>query len=120
VAGSGAFPYGSGRAALLARDIEASFSNYPNPFVAGAEKTTITFYLPVEGLASLRVFTVTGEPVRTILDGTQLKAGLHQEFSWDGMNGAGNAVLNGVYYLVLKVDSGGREHTLKRKVALVR
>ena len=120
VAGSGAFPYGSGRAALLARDIEASFSNYPNPFVAGTEKTTITFYMPVEGLASLRVFTVTGEPVRTIVDRAQLKVGLHQEFSWDGRNGAGNAVLNGVYYLLLKVDSGSKDYTLKRKVALVR
>ena len=76
--------------------------------------------MPVEGLASLKVFTITGEPVRTILERAQLKAGLHQEFSWDGMNGAGNAVLNGVYYLLLKVDSGSREYTLKRKVALVR
>ncbi|MCX5753004.1 MAG: hypothetical protein NTW97_05080 [Candidatus Krumholzibacteria bacterium] len=120
VAGSGAFPYGSGRAALLGRDIRTSFSNYPNPFVAGSERTTITFYMPADGCASLRVFTVTGEPVKTIAERAQLRAGLHQEYSWDGTNGNGNAVLSGVYYLLLKVDSGGRDFTFKRKVALVR
>ncbi len=99
---SGAFPFGSGKAAILSRDIEASFSNYPNPFVAGGGRTTITFYMPEDGNATLRVFTITGEPVRTIVDGGALAAGLHQEFSWDGKNGNGNTVLNGVYFLVLE------------------
>jgi hypothetical protein len=116
---SGSFPFGSGRAALLAPDIETAFSNYPNPFVAGVEKTTITFYLPAEGRVSVRVFTITGEPVRTIIENEQLSAGLHQEYSWDGKNGGGVTVLNGVYYLLLKVTVGGREYTFKRKVALV-
>jgi hypothetical protein len=118
-AASGAFPFGSGKAAILARDIEASFSNYPNPFVAGRGKTTITFYLPGAGSATVRVFTITGERVRTIVENKQLAAGLHQEFSWDGTNGSGNTVLNGVYYLVLTVSVDGREQTFTRKVALV-
>ncbi len=116
---AGAFPFNSGKAAVLPRDIETAFSNYPNPFVAGSGKTTITFYMPDKGRASVRVFTITGEPVRTIVDNESFAAGLHQELSWDGKNGNGNMVLNGVYYLVLKVSAGGRDYTFKRKVALV-
>jgi hypothetical protein len=118
-AASGAFPFGSGKAAILAREIEAAFSNYPNPFVAGSGRTTITFYMPAEGRANIRVFTITGEPVRTIAENELLAAGLHQEFSWDGRNGSGNTVLSGVYYLVLKISAGAGDYTLKRKVALV-
>ncbi len=116
---AGAFPFSSGKTAVLPRDIETAFSNYPNPFVAGSGKTTITFYMPDEGRASVRVFTITGELVRTIVDNESFAAGLHQELSWDGKNGNGSMVLNGVYYLVLKVSAGGRDYTFKRKVALV-
>jgi hypothetical protein len=119
VPGSGAFPFNSGKAAILAQDVEASFSNYPNPFVAGTETTRIVFYMPDRGNASLRVFTVAGEPVRAIIENELLAAGLHQEFTWDGKNGRGNTVLNGVYFLVLKISAGGRDYSFKRKVALV-
>lgn len=118
-AASGAFPFGSGKTAVLSQDLESAFSNYPNPFIAGSEKTTITFFMPGGGKASVRVFTITGEPVRTIVDAGSLAAGLHQEFSWDGRNGNGTLVMNGVYYLVLKVSADGRDYTFKRKVALV-
>jgi len=119
-AASGAFPFSSGRAAILGRDLAASFSNYPNPFVVGRETTRITFYLPTDGAVTLKVYTVTGEPVRTIADVAALKTGLHQEFSWDGRNGRGETVLNGVYYLFFKATLDGREHVYKRKVAVVR
>ncbi|MDD4856574.1 MAG: hypothetical protein PHD74_00555, partial [Candidatus Krumholzibacteria bacterium] len=119
VASPGEFPFGSGKTVILSRNVEAAFSNYPNPFIAGNEVTRITFYMPGEGRASVKVFTIPGELVRTIIENESLAAGLHQEFSWDGKNGSGNTVLNGVYYLVLKISAGGREYTFKRKVALV-
>ncbi len=119
VAASGAFPFGSGKTAILAQDIEASFSNYPNPFVAGREKTTITFFMPSAGVASAHVYTITGQAVKTILENESLAAGLHQEFSWDGKNGEGRTVLNGAYFLVLEITAGGQDYTFKRKVALV-
>jgi hypothetical protein len=117
--GSTSFPYLSGRSVLLVNDIEAAFSNYPNPFIASREHTTITFYLPDEGRVTLQVYTIDGRLVRTLLDGDPRGAGLHQDVTWNGRNGAGDAVLNGVYYIVNTTVIGGRERVCKRKAAVV-
>ncbi|MCK4236220.1 MAG: hypothetical protein KAX38_03810, partial [Candidatus Krumholzibacteria bacterium] len=114
------YPYGSGRAALLKRDFREAFTNYPNPFVASSERTRITFYLPGDGAVTLKVFTINGRPVRTLLENDPRRTGLHQDVYWDGRNGRGDAVLNGVYFLMLKMRSGAREYVLKRKVAVIR
>jgi hypothetical protein len=114
------FPFGSGRAALLLQDVERAFSNYPNPFVAGLERTRITFYMPYDGTVALKVYTITGRPVTSLLDGEYRVSGLHQDVFWDGDNGRGDTVLNGVYYLLLQIGGGGREYELKRKVAVLR
>jgi len=114
------FPFVSQNAAILARDIKNSFSNYPNPFVAGRERTRITFYLPEDGRVTLRVFTLTGIGVKTIINNEFLTRGLYQDYYWDGKNGKGVDVLNGVYYLVLDVSTPGGNHRFKRKVAVVR
>ena len=117
--GGTAFPYLSGRSALLGNDMEKAFANYPNPFVASSEKTTITFYLPEDGAVTLKLYTVEGRPVKTLLAGDRRTAGLHQDVEWDGINGNGRAVLNGVYYLVNSTVINGKEYEFKRKVAVV-
>lgn len=114
------FPFNSGRAAFLRRDIRAAFTNYPNPFIASSEVTKITYYLPDEGLVTIKVYTITGRLVRTLLVNTTRSAGLHEDCSWDGRNGKGETVLNGVYYLMLTMKVNGMEHSFKRKVAVVR
>jgi len=114
------FPFVSGKVTILLRDLSASFANYPNPFIAGREKSRITFYLPVDASVTLRVFTLDGKSVKTLVERRFMQKGLYQDYYWDGRNGRGRFVLNGVYYLVLDVEAAGRSYRLKRKVAVVR
>jgi hypothetical protein len=118
---SGSFPYWTGSGTLSGESLAESWSNFPNPFGAGREETTFTFYLLDSGRVSLRLWSSRGEQVLTILEQTPLPAGLHQNRTWDGRNGNGDVVRNGVYVaeLVVAWDSGGSERVL-RKVAVVR
>jgi hypothetical protein len=117
----GSFPFWTGSGTLSGESLADSWSNFPNPFGAGREATTFTFYLVDSGRVSLRLWSSRGERVLTILEGAPLAAGLHQNRSWDGRNGKGDVVRNGVYVaeLVVDWDSGGSERVL-RKVAVVR
>jgi hypothetical protein len=118
--GDSRFPFNSGRAALLTASLKGSFLNYPNPFVASREKTRITFYLPNDGNITLQVFTILGRLVKTLAMNEERSQGAYQDIFWDGKNGRGEKVINGVYFLVLKAEINGREQIIKRKVALVR
>lgn len=69
------------------------FGNYPNPFNPA---TTILFTLPQASLVDLKVFTITGQEIRTVLDNQPHIAGLHSvRFDADGM-------ANGTYFYRLK------------------
>ncbi len=115
-----AFPFLSGRAVILAQSASESFSNYPNPFIASREDTRITFFMPSDGRVTLKVYTVTGHLVKTLLENEHRYEGLHQDVTWDGLNGRGNPVLNGVYLLVIETNIGGRQNAMKRKVSVLR
>ena len=101
--------------------LEASYSNFPNPFAAGREATNFVFALPQDGTVSLAIFSPRGERVVELISAEPRPAGLYQEDHWTGHNGRGVAVLNGVYVAELKVDfaDGSRERVL-RKVMVVR
>ena len=102
-------------------NLEESYSNFPNPFAAGREQTTFAYYLRNDARVTLRIWTARGDEVRTVLDGAVRPAGLHQDDRWDGRNGRGHAVFNGVYLAEIEVryDDGGRDRLL-RKVAVLR
>ena len=70
--------------------------------------------LPRAGPVSLRVFSVTGRLVRTLVDGPY-PAG-RGTVVWDGRDGDGRAAAAGVYLYRLSVD--GRE--MNRKMMLVK
>ncbi|MBN2170014.1 MAG: DUF11 domain-containing protein, partial [Candidatus Krumholzibacteriota bacterium] len=98
-----------------------SYANFPNPFAAGRESCAIVYYLPCEGRVSLVVRTARGEVVRTLIDGAIQDPGLHQETTWDGRNGRGKVVANGVYLAELRVRfADGAEERLFHKVAVLR
>jgi hypothetical protein len=91
--------------------------NHPNPFRAGFESTTISYYLEDDSRVSLRIFTLDGKPVlsRTYsADEPQGRRGL-REIRWDGRNGDGRVVLNGVY--ICKLEAPGTNATFKIAVA---
>ncbi len=114
------FPFNSETATLIPGEIEASFSNFPNPFTPSESETRVVFYMPKRGRVALEIYTVLGRLVRRLIEGVWMEAGLHQDIRWDGKNGDGDKVLSGVYYLVLKIDDGGGEKEYRRKAAVLR
>jgi hypothetical protein len=116
-----AFPLWTATTSFAPANLEASYSNFPNPFAAGREPTTFAYYLPGPGRVSLRLWSARGEHVVSLLDNAARGAGLHQDDAWDGRNGRGLVVTNGVYIAELLVHlDDGTSKRLVRKVAVVR
>jgi hypothetical protein len=78
--------------------------NYPNPFNPA---TTIRYGLPKEGHVTLKIYNLTGQEVRTLVDGVQ-PAGL-KSLSWDGKGKFGQQVPSGVY--LYRIVSGEFKET---------
>jgi len=91
--------------------------NYPNPFKAGLESTRISYFLDRDSRVTVRIYTLDGKPVlsKTFSDqDPQGRQGL-REIIWDGKNGEGDLVLNGVY--ICKLEASGVSATFKIAVA---
>jgi len=85
--------------------------NTPNPF---NPRTTIRFELDRAGPATLRVYSVTGALVRTLVD-HPLPAGQYRTV-WDGLDAQGRPVGSGIY--VYRLSENGRN--LSRKMSLLK
>jgi hypothetical protein len=83
----------------------------PNPF---AGETEMRYSIPVKSDVSLKVYDVTGRPVRTLV-ANETEPGIHSAV-WDGRDDAGSSVPAGVYLYRL-VAAGS---TSTRKLILVR
>ena len=77
--------------------------NYPNPF---NPVTKIKFTLPKESNVTLKVFDVTGQEVKTIIDGLNVRAG-SVTYDFDGTQ-----LSSGIYFYTLFAD-GNRIDTKK-------
>jgi len=88
---------------IISGDAKDAFGNYPNPFGRTYKQTNIKFRLDDPSDVDIRIFTLVGELVwKKSIAG--LSAGLYDNlFKWDGRNGRGQTVLNGVYVCVLNV-----------------
>ncbi len=73
--------------------------NYPNPF---NPTTEISFSLPADGFANLKIYNIGGQLVKTLIS-ENLTAGEHKVM-WDGNNSSGIGVASGVYYYILSTD----------------
>jgi hypothetical protein len=117
----GPFPLHTEYAQFAVEALEESFTNFPNPFAAGRQSTTFSFYLPRPARVSLRIYTPRGDAVLTLLDDVSAGVGLEQTTAWDGRNGEGDTVRNGVYVAELvAVFPDGKTERLTRKLAVVR
>jgi hypothetical protein len=85
--------------------------NYPNPF---NPHTTIRFGLPSHASVELRIYSVSGQLVRSLVDRT-LHPGRYAE-TWDGRDERGRPVASGVYFYRLR--AGDFRQT--RKMTLLR
>jgi hypothetical protein len=94
-----------------------SVHNYPNPFQAGSESTRISYFLQGDSRVSLKIFTLDGKLVFSKAFSAQEREGRRglREILWDGRNGRGELVLNGVY--VCKLEASGIDATFKIAVA---
>jgi hypothetical protein len=91
--------------------------NYPNPF---NPSTRITFSMPVAGWATLTVFNMLGQEVRTVWSGPAA-AGINS-LTWNAVDGAGRNVASGLYFYRLTVAGGNGKNifTGVQKMLLVR
>ena len=89
----------------------ALYPNYPNPF---NPNTTIRYDLPGEGVVRLSVYNLSGQKIRTLLDGHQIP-GVHR-VAWDGKDETGMQVASGIYLYRLKTGTG----VLVRKMLMLK
>jgi subtilisin family serine protease len=76
--------------------------NYPNPFNAF---TKIGYRIPEDGHVSLKVFNISGQEVRTLVD-SELVIGEY-EVLWDGRDADAHDVASGLYFCRLKAGNSG-------------
>ncbi|MEL6823652.1 MAG: hypothetical protein AAFP70_17990, partial [Calditrichota bacterium] len=106
------------------------FRNYPNPFGQNTSfatgnsdqgKTRFNFWMDEAGTAELRIYTLVGRLV-IAFDAVNLPRGMSDgDLSWDGLNGEGQRVTNGVYAAVLRLNlDNGQTKELKTKVVYIK
>lgn len=83
--------------------------NYPNPF---NPHTLISFYLPEGAAATLKIYNLKGQLIKTLID-ARLSAGEHS-FEWDGQNDEGKQVSAGIYLYRLQTP----QQNITRKMVL--
>jgi len=85
--------------------------SYPNPFTPS---TTIQYSLPFRMHVRLGIYDVAGREVAVLEDGTQ--SGGPHETGWSGVDGEGNPVAAGMYFV--RLEAG--DETRTSKVMLVK
>ncbi len=84
---------------LLAKQFEL-LPAYPNPF---NPSTTISYRLAVRSPVTITVYSLLGQPVKTLVNGVQAP-GEHR-IQWDGTNTEGRPVASGVYLVEMRAGS---------------
>jgi hypothetical protein len=91
--------------------------NYPNPFNPLNVSTGIRFNLSRDAAIVIKIFDVSGNPVRSI-EKSNCGAGINT-IAWDGRDDSGDVLANGVYfYLITARDPSGNEAKYKGKMAI--
>ena len=78
----------------------------PNPVSSGA---AIAYSIPGDGHVKLRIYSVTGDLVKTVVDGFRVCD--HYVVHWNGRDEIGRRVSSGVYFVDLQ--SNGLAKTTK-------
>jgi hypothetical protein len=106
---------------VMSDNFEEYVHNYPNPFRAGAEVTKIAYFLTEDASVSIQIYDYLGALVWTkdipagAPGGTGEPEKTEWTVDWDGRNGRGDVVRNGVY--ICKITAGGRSQIFKIAVA---
>ncbi|MDI6642091.1 MAG: hypothetical protein QME68_07260 [Elusimicrobiota bacterium] len=99
---------------------------YPKPFPPGSEELKIRYTLREDSEIKLKIFTLIGDLVREY----EYESGIegkskgvpegYTEIKWDGRNGAGRIVSNGMYLIVIDADSGTAKQREMRYAGVVK
>ena len=76
------------------------FQNFPNPFNPA---TTIRYSLPKQALASITIYNILGQKVRTVVN--EVKNAGTYEVEWNGRSDGGISVASGMYFYRLTTES---------------
>ena len=88
---------------------------FPHPATAPVE---MNFETGASADVLLEVYDLLGRRIRTVLDGQHPKGG--HSVSWDGRNGAGLRVAQGLYVIRMTAQSGEKVYTRSRPLMIVR
>ena len=95
-------------------EVYALHNNYPNPF---NPSTTIQYDLPKQSLVTLKIYSMLGQEVATLVDGI-MEAG-YQHVIWNGLH---NNIASGVYFyrIFAKPTDKGEAFTQVKKMLLLK
>jgi hypothetical protein len=85
--------------------------NYPNPFNSG---TTISYTLPEKSDVQIIIYSLLGQPVRTLVN-SNTHSGFHT-VSWDGKDNNGDTLSGGIYLYRIRTAN----FTAVRKMLLLK
>jgi len=110
---------------LIEADFNKAFGNYPNPFGnPDRPETKFVYYLDQDSDVRIQIYTLIGELVwqsqqYSINENSkQCTKGTHDgDIVWDGRNGRGHKVLNGVY--IARISTNNKKDTIT-KVAIIK
>jgi hypothetical protein len=94
------------------------FRNYPNPF---NPSTTVEYALPSKSRITVKVYSILGSEVATLIDREQ-SAGSYR-LVWNGRGSAGQSLSSGVYFLRMEgqsLDNSGLSFLQVQKMLLVK
>ncbi len=109
----------AGFASTLA-DFASAFMIKNNPYRPADGPALFNYYLDTQSAVDFRIVTLAGELVyeRRSAEGADGTAVGRHTIAWDGRNGNGDSVLNGVYVAMISLEKTGQTASLK--VAVVR
>jgi hypothetical protein len=99
-------PTGTGEISKLPVTLSIK-GNFPNPF---NPETVIEFTLPTESIASIAVYSLTSQRIRTLTSGI-MSHGSHT-VRWDGRDENGRAVSSGVYIAEVRAGNMFAAHRM--------
>ena len=92
------------------------YQNYPNPFNPA---TDIKFQIPASCYATLKIYNMIGEEVRTLFAGNVMRG--TYTINWNGLNDNGSRVSSGLYIYRLTAEGEGLNTFIKvRKMVLLK
>jgi len=113
----------SGSVRIYITPLDTKFVNYPNPFAAGKDTTRLEYILNEDAQVKAEIFNLLGELVwsKEVSSGQPGgKAGINNDFIWDGKNNMGVVVANGGYICRITAVGADSTTTQIRKIGVIK